>query len=358
MPNFFEAIGKVEPCDGRDLLQKLTYTVVSEVAKKKAKLCTNLEETFADFGLENFSPCSLITTSNLERLLNGETEQVINTLLLPKGLPPHTFKVLKQGYKSLNDLEKRDLDKYLTGLTTSYIRGQVEPIIQEKIAEIIKCPDEATARRILVKLENTLKTVNKLQDRVNKLDSYITPTSATVSALNAAFKAADVVILGLDISLPAQAATPTGVAGLTARIIGRVERFIDNNRDGIQKLDDNLCNAAKAIRFANTQLTIIKTFLEIIDIFLQSCAIKTGDQEGFASRITPTTFNNTLIPTEYRGYRLEIREDRNDSGIAPRRYAVALDPVGVVVLRGVSSFSSNTDILIEELKFRIDNQLG
>ena len=56
-------------------------------------------------------------------------------------------------------------------------------------------------------------------------------------------------------------------------------------------------------------------------------------------------------------FELVIRKDPNSPTIAPRRYAAALDGEGVEVLTGPKSFSSNTDVLIEEIKFRIDNQL-
>lgn len=56
-------------------------------------------------------------------------------------------------------------------------------------------------------------------------------------------------------------------------------------------------------------------------------------------------------------YKLKVVDDLKSPKIAPRRFAVAEDLEGVVVLQGPKSFSSSTDILIEELKFRLDNQL-
>ena len=38
--------------------------------------------------------------------------------------------------------------------------------------------------------------------------------------------------------------------------------------------------------------------------------------------------------------------------------AVALDEEEVVVLEGPKSFASDTNILLDEIKFRIDNQLS
>lgn len=62
-----------------------------------------------------------------------------------------------------------------------------------------------------------------------------------------------------------------------------------------------------------------------------------------------------IVP--YKDYFIEIVQDPEDFGLAPRRFAVAKDKEGIILLRGPKSFSSSTDILVEELKFRIDNQL-
>ena len=56
-------------------------------------------------------------------------------------------------------------------------------------------------------------------------------------------------------------------------------------------------------------------------------------------------------------YELKIRLDKDSPSIAPRRFAVAIDKFGVEILKGPKSFSSDTNILIDELKFRLDNQL-
>ena len=57
-------------------------------------------------------------------------------------------------------------------------------------------------------------------------------------------------------------------------------------------------------------------------------------------------------------YRLEIRTDQKSPKIAAKRFAVALDEEEVVVLEGPKSFASDTNVLLNEIKFRIDNQLS
>ena len=58
-----------------------------------------------------------------------------------------------------------------------------------------------------------------------------------------------------------------------------------------------------------------------------------------------------------KDYNLVIIEDNSIESVIPRRLAVAKDNIGVIVLRGQPSFSSDTKVLLDELKFRIDNQL-
>ncbi len=56
-------------------------------------------------------------------------------------------------------------------------------------------------------------------------------------------------------------------------------------------------------------------------------------------------------------FELKIKLDPKSPKIAPRRFAVAIDESGVEILKGPKSFSSSTKVLLDELKFRLDNQL-
>jgi len=59
----------------------------------------------------------------------------------------------------------------------------------------------------------------------------------------------------------------------------------------------------------------------------------------------------------YKGYILQIRRTPETPVLAPRHFAVALKD-GKVQLKGPNSFSSSKKVLLEEIKFRIDNQLS
>lgn len=59
----------------------------------------------------------------------------------------------------------------------------------------------------------------------------------------------------------------------------------------------------------------------------------------------------------YKGYLLRIQRTPESPVLAPRHFAVAIKD-GKVKIKGPNSYSSSKEILLEEIKFRIDNQLS
>ena len=55
---------------------------------------------------------------------------------------------------------------------------------------------------------------------------------------------------------------------------------------------------------------------------------------------------------------IEFLMIKANTDIAQQRVAVAKNRSGVVILRGQPSFSSDTQVLLDEIKFRLDNQLA
>jgi hypothetical protein len=105
--------------------------------------------------------------------------------------------------------------------------------------------------------------------------------------------------------------------------------------ESLRKLDDSNIN--------NETKELIRSFLDSLK--------SAGDGEN--------ANNANFFHTGPDGtvYELQIKDDPNSPTIAPRRFAVAIDPSGVAVLTGEKSFSSSVQVLLDEIKFRIDNQL-
>lgn len=73
----------------------------------------------------------------------------------------------------------------------------------------------------------------------------------------------------------------------------------------------------------------------------------------------PVSVKNLLTEKRPSGntYLIKVVTDPTSPSIAPRRQAIVQDFRGVVVLRGPVSFASRPEILVEEMKFLIDNRL-
>jgi hypothetical protein len=107
---------------------------------------------------------------------------------------------------------------------------------------------------------------------------------------------------------------------------------------------------------------VLKQIIDLLgslDQLIQQCA---QDQQISlvaidADLIKAANATNNQLDNEgitYKGFTFGIQEDTKDNNKYVKRYAIARDVSGVIVLRGESSFSASTQILIDELKFIID----
>jgi len=109
----------------------------------------------------------------------------------------------------------------------------------------------------------------------------------------------------------------------------------------------------------------VKEKLKSIDIRLFECveALPDNQKEEILALIENLPSNAGVGLNDgqgnyfYKNYTITIKEDKNSPGFAKRRFAQVQNDRGVVVMRGPASFSSSTRVLVDEIKFRIDNQL-
>ena len=111
-------------------------------------------------------------------------------------------------------------------------------------------------------------------------------------------------------------------------------------------LQNTFRNLLTSLSKSNVSDDIKDNLKDVLDTFVD----KNDDDKNTDENFSHTGPNGII-------YKLDIIKDPQSPAIAPRRFAVALDDEGVIVLRGPKSFSSSVDILLDEIKFRIDNQL-
>lgn len=112
---------------------------------------------------------------------------------------------------------------------------------------------------------------------------------------------------------------------------------IEGLKASIGKIEGNLTNSIP--------LDILKELKEDLSKLTDNLIEKESD-------INEDTEENT-----YKGYKLKVQRTPESPTLAPRHYATG-EKNGIVVFKGPDSYSSSKEILLEEIKFRIDNQLS
>jgi len=252
----------------------------------------------------------------------------------------------------------------IVGSQIGTLKGALAAQILKRVIAILSkfssgCPDNKELQKIIKVRSTLLKHLTSFEKRVNAFAAIANQLTAVVSVIK--------IIIQLITSLPIPVAVPPG-AGIPISVLTKYSNaLIKVNK----KLDVVLAEAGAITGIINTVspiITSLKNRLESIDIAIEQCSIgnpadlsdilaTAQPPQNTGSEGTPTDAQGNPDPNYlYKGYVLAIVQDPNSPKIAPRRYAIAKDRSGIVRLRGESSFSSDTQVLLDELKFKIDNQ--
>ena len=265
----------------------------------------------------------------------------------------------------------------IVALQAGKIQGELEARIISQVFEINEkfqnqCPGIESLKSIVETRNSLYKVVNSFQKIVNRYKTL-------ANSLEPPIKAAKILIKLLKSDpTPIAIGTPplkdfgglissktSGMQNSSADRLRKADKFLEALEDD-QKAIEELIGDVKP------SLDRTKELLENINLNIQNCVDNLAESnragvQDLIKQIQPfETVNNGAVNVEeftYRNtqgidYTLEIITQTEGDSIAPRRYAIAKDSIGVVILRGPSSFSSDTKILLDELKFRLDNQLA
>jgi hypothetical protein len=261
--------------------------------------------------------------------------------------------------------------KYLAKLEAyviAKIYEEVNKIIEKLMGQV--CPP-------VEEIEKLLALRDSLVNMLNGLEKKIEPIKKFADILDPPIKAGKATVLVLELmSLPGTIGIPPGPAGgvIFSISVGAQNRFSQLLNLACQ-IVDLLAKDQQAIKdltdISFDGLEPIKQKLESIDIKLFSCvdALPEDEKKRLLDSIDNLPSNAGLIGTSttdldgtlryfYKDYTIVIKDDEETSlSVAKRRYAQVESATGVVLMRGPSSFSSSTKVLIDEIKFRINNQL-
>jgi hypothetical protein len=222
----------------------------------------------------------------------------------------------------------------------------------------VNCPNQNLVLQLIRKRNNLVNQINKMYKTVNTLNRTLATTNTIINASQIGislikanpYPATGIPVLGL----------PPVSVGLT-EVIGEVVSTLSIllKRSGMVVNSLTLTTAIFGMLLGS-----VLNLLNMLDILIQQCS---QDQN-----IPFTTINNELnllvnqstgisnsvvIATDntYKGFALEIKLDETNTTQYKKRYAQALNRQGVPVLKTESSFASDPQVLIDQLKFIIDS---
>jgi hypothetical protein len=246
------------------------------------------------------------------------------------------------------------------------LQAQLTTQIQNRVLDLLnefinQCPNIDRLLAI-VKIKNKLvSAINGVQKKINSLRTTADRINNSVTA----GKAAIAVIKRIPRPTVLQFVPDPGalVRGIPISTLTKLsDRLVQLNKI-VDVLEAEKEGILGIITSADSTLTSVKNRLDVLNIAVEKCLkeLPPDQAQGILGQIQPVenTGSEEGLGDEYfyKGYKLEIVQDPDSPAIAPRRYAVAKDREGIIVLYGPPSFSSDTQILLDEIKFRIDNQL-
>lgn len=212
-------------------------------------------------------------------------------------------------------------------------------------------------------IKNNESKIDQVKNILNSINTIIDKFKLILETINTILKIISTIIQIIS-SLPVPSSTPPGI-GIPLGIIMKLSQLIQKNREildrcvelieqatnGITKIIIPTLNKIESgIKIADTIIGQIKGFLSSKGA---TCIDNSNKTETIINR--PEEINNII--GEYNGFTFLLQTEENPKfqiGNIKRHYAIANNSHGQTILKGTPSFSSNTQILIDELIFQIN----
>ena len=219
----------------------------------------------------------------------------------------------------------------------------------------------------------SLNEVIRKKNQVTRQLNQIYQAIAINTALAAAFIALSGILKGVKLQLdalpiPQAIGIPPAkdfgglIFAQTYSLSGKLQQITDLINKLSEENKELSKNILVSLIFLIAGITTALLLLNAIDNLSQECAEEGGvtlpEQEAINTELLALTEGAELegnnIVSSFNGFTFSVvPDDKNPVGTLKRRYAVAKNSQGVIQLKGEPSFSSNDQILIDELVFYI-----
>lgn len=266
----------------------------------------------------------------------------------------------------------------ISSLVVSAIKTTVKSSLRmdELIAKLKEaCPPQQELQKIINQKNQLSQTLGLIQTNVTTINSITTNIEGVISTIDP--------IITVIKSIPIPSSVPPGV-GVPVNLIVKLSDTLELLKDLIKQGKVSLKGAKQAFKIISDNLNKVLDKLNQLDAILTLCAAQTGFtgsisdgtsgltstpgvnvalNEGLENSLSPNSPN----PLNYKGWRLILQTDPNNKFSFPRRRVIAQknNPNGKGLITLTSnlgppgsngySYSSDTQVLVDDIKFRIDN---
>ena len=220
------------------------------------------------------------------------------------------------------------------------------------------CPTSETLDRVISQRNNMVDFLNKQQDRINNLKK---PVEASGELVNFLLTTATAIKLTTFITNQAAKVIPL-IPGAVVSIINDLDTIretilVDNkNQPRLPPIQQAVSNVNIPLNQLNRLITQIVFALGDIDHLISLCR-PDAELESLSPEVLSTVVVELSSELEgenlYKGFRLEI-ETRAYTDTVNQNRAVGKNQNGIILIQTNYSFASDPNVLIRELKFRID----
>jgi len=316
-------------------------------------------EELVQAALQSYVEPIAIEIRKLERKKNEENE---------KQLLPYDAKL------ALNiNLEKEDIKRILIPFAIKLLLPFGMAIVQSVISNIplanvkdqILCPRQDKILELIKKRNKLVKKVNSIYSKITKVENQLSTVNSVLTGLEVGISAIEF------IPYPATGIPPLGLPPLTTGQIEKTGSTINKLKNLLEKAKIAINILTLTAAAFGAILGILLRLLNSLDALIQECSesqdipfetinaelnILVNTSTGISnSNVIQLTQDSQQLDTTYKGFTLEIKFDETNFSKYPRRFAQALTKTGIPVLKTDSSFASDPQVLLDQLKFIIDS---
>jgi hypothetical protein len=262
-----------------------------------------------------------------------------------------------------------DLKQILNGIATAENPADLAKVLSANNA-IAKIQDILSPKNLLPTLNTMLVTVTSVNKTLTVLNSYISKLASIANTLNTVIKVSKTLAKFIrKLPLP-NMYTTAGVTSTLSNIAEVIDKKADQAGSNVEQTSSFLNALNRALAGVTARIQVLIELLTYILSNLQKCdktknlpitqklkeATLLLERNSFQLQTLLPKKNQTTKTITYKGYNLTIVEEEvTDSGISlNRRYGIITDKRGVLVLQSDLTYSTNTDLIYNELKFLID----